>query len=98
MKIYLSGPITGLPLKEAKANFAQAAKQIEAFGHEPVNPFDNGLDEKASWNQHLVADIALLLECEGIYLIKGWEKSNGACIEQYIASKCGMAIIPQPDI
>ena len=98
MKIYISGPVTGLPLEEAKKKFAQAAKQVEAFGHTPVIPFDNGLDPAASWEEWMVADIALLFECDGIYLLKGWESSKGARIENFIANQCGMEIIPQPEI
>ena len=98
MKIYLSGPITGLPLEETKAKFAQAAKQVEAFGHEPVNPFDNGLDNSNTWEEHMAVDIAMLLKCEGIYLLKGWKGSKGARIERNIADENGLEIINQPEI
>jgi len=92
MKMYISGPITGLK------QFAQAAKQIEAFGHEPVNPCDNRLPENPSWEDYMVADIIMLFKCDGIYLLKGWEDSKGARIEHFIAQECGIEIINQPNI
>ena len=78
------------------AKFRQAEQQIRAFGHEPVNPLDNGVDKEASWNEHFVADVALLLECDAIYLLKDWEASKGARIEATIAEECGLEIIFQP--
>lgn len=97
MKWYISGKISGLPTEQVTAKFRQAEQQIRAFGHEPINPLDNGVDKEASWNEHLVADIALLLECDAIYLLKDWEASKGARIEANIAEECGLEIIPQPE-
>lgn len=31
-------------------------------------------------------DIELLLSCDGIYMLKGWEKSKGAKLEHEIAT------------
>ena len=56
MKWYISGKISGLPTDQVTAKFKQAEQQIRAFGHEPVNPTNNGLGSEASWNEHLVAD------------------------------------------
>lgn len=97
MKWYISGKITDLPTEQVTAKFEQAAQQIRAFGHEPVNPLNNGLDMAAHWNEHIVADIALLLECDAIYLLKDWGDSKGSRIEVNIAGECGLEIIHQPD-
>lgn len=98
MKIYISGMITGCPIEAAREKFAQAAQQIVAFGHTPVNPFDNGLDVAAEWEAQMVKDIELLLGSDAIYLLKDWENSKGARIEEHIARECGLEIIPQPEI
>ena len=37
-KIYISGKITGLPVREAIAKFRSAAEKIRRFGFEPVSP------------------------------------------------------------
>ena len=98
MKLYISGPVTGQPIEETKKKFAQAAKQVEAFGHTPVQPFDNNLEWNATWEEWMVADIALLFKCDGIYLLKDWKSSSGARIEHFIANERGMEIIEQPKI
>ena len=103
MKWYISGKISGLPTDQVTAKFKQAEQQIRAFGHEPVNPTNsterryspNG--SEASWNEHLVADVALLLECDAIYLLKDWGDSRGSRIEANIAEECGLQIVHQPE-
>lgn len=97
MKWYISGKISGLPTDQVTAKFQQAEQQIRAFGHEPVNPINNGLGSEASWNEHLVADVALLLECDAIYLLKDWGDSRGSRIEANIAEECGLQIVHQPE-
>lgn len=47
MKWYISGKISGLPTDQVTAKFKQAEQQIRAFGHEPVNPTNNGLGSEA---------------------------------------------------
>ena len=42
-----------------------------AQGYDPVNPFKNGLPDEAHWRVHMRADIALLLACDYIYMLKG---------------------------
>ena len=62
-----------------------------------MNPTNNGLGSEASWNEHLVADVALLLECDAIYLLKDWGDSRGSRIEANIAEECGLLIVHQPE-
>ena len=97
MKIYISGKISGLPTDQVTAKFQQAEQQIQAFGHEPVNPINNGLGSEASWNEHLVADVALLLECDAIYFLPDWVESRGARIEAKIAQEYGLEILHLPE-
>ncbi len=96
MKWYISGKITGLPQDQVVAKFTQAAEQVISYGHKPVNPLDNGLPFDESWNKHIVADIALLVECDAIYLLSDWKNSKGARIEEKIAQECGLEIVMQP--
>ena len=48
-KIYISGKITGLPVRAPIAKVRSAAEKIRRFGFEPVSPFDNGLPLEADW-------------------------------------------------
>lgn len=98
MKVYISGKISGLPTDEVKAKFEQAEKQLESFGHQPVNPFNNGLPDDASYAEQMGRDIYMLLNCDGIYLLRDWHESSGARIEAFAAQERGLEVIYQPQI
>jgi len=95
MKIYISGKIGDLPEAEVAAKFEHARRQVEAFGHEPVSPLNNGLDSAAPWEDHMGADIAMMLKCDAVYMLTDWGNSRGARIEHGIAHEMGMDIILQ---
>ena len=80
-KIYISGPISGLPLETVYNNFTNAEVNLLEKGYKVVNPFNNGLPTTATWEEHMRADLKLLLDCDAIYMLEGWEKSRGARIE-----------------
>lgn len=84
-KIYISGPISGLPLETVCNNFTNAEVQLSEQGYEVVNPLNNGLPTNAIWEEHMRADLKLLLDCDAIYMLEGWEKSRGARIEYALA-------------
>ena len=91
--MYISGPISGMPIELAKDIFASASKEIESAGHIPVNPFDSGLDDSAAWQEHMKADLRMMLDCDAIHMLPGWEHSRGATIEKGLASALGFKII-----
>lgn len=93
MKIYISGQISGLPLDEVKAKFHDAEKRIVEHGYQAVNPLKNGIPYTESWEVHMAADIVLLLDCDAIYMLPGWEASKGATLEKNIAERTGKKII-----
>ncbi len=91
MKIYISGPMTGIPDFNFPA-FMQAEAMIEARGHTAINPAKNGLTKSHSWREHMKADIKMLLDADGIVFLPGWEKSKGAALEGAIASALNVPI------
>ena len=93
MKVYISGPITGLPYEEVEKSFNEADIRLQEQGYEVVNPLNNGLPRESTWNEHMIADIKLLLDCDAIYMLNGWEISKGACIEFNIAVSLNYVII-----
>lgn len=97
MKIYISGKISDLPTEQVKEKFAKAEAQIRAFGHEPVNPLDNGQPSTATWAQQMTASLAMLFECDAIYFLPDWVESRGARIEAKIAQECGLEILHLPE-
>ena len=92
-KIYISGAIAHHDLNERRATFGAAAAFLREGGLEPVNPFDNGLPQPGDWREHMRVDIGLLLRCDYIYMLKGWELSKGAKLELDVASSCGIKVL-----
>lgn len=92
-KVYISGAIAHYNMEERRATFAAAARQLTEQGFEAVNPFENGVPDDAHWMAHMKADIALLVDCDYIYMLKGWELSKGAKLEFDVASSCGIKVM-----
>lgn len=97
MKMYISGRISGLDTAAAQAAFARAEADVEAMGYQPVNPFNNGVDRDAPWKEHMIADIKMMLSCDGVYLLDDWIFSRGARIESSLAQALGIRIFHQSE-
>lgn len=95
MKVYISGAISGLPFDEVEKAFNEAEIRLEEQGYVVVNPLDNGLPRESNWDEHMKADIKLLMDCDAIYLLKGYQDSKGAMIEYDLARILGYEIIEQ---
>lgn len=91
MKLYISGPMTGLPGNNFNA-FNTAAKVVRMLGHIPVNPVEINPDPDTSWAMCLRADLKALCDCDGIVLLPGWEKSKGAQLELHVAHRLEMSV------
>lgn len=83
-KIYIAGPMTGIPDLNYPA-FHEAAAALRAAGHEVFNPAENPAPACGSWNGYMRMAIAQLTQCEAIYLLHGWSASKGARLEYRIA-------------
>ena len=59
---------------------------------EVTNPLCNGLSEHDPWEEHIAKDIINLIDCEGIYMLQGWEDSQGARIEYAVAKELGKVV------
>ena len=92
-RVYISGPIAGYDLQERKMAFLKVQHMLESLGYEVSNPFDNGVPDDAHWREHMRADIAMLLQCESIYMMPGWEFSKGCKLELDVASSCGIRLM-----
>lgn len=90
-KIYIAGPMSGLPGLNFAAFHAEAA-QLRGQGLQVINPAEINPDVGAKWEDCMRADIAQLVFCDGIHLLPGWERSRGAVLEHHIARALGLAI------
>lgn len=94
-KIYISGAIAHYDLEERKRIFSMVSSELRDKGFIPVNPFDNGLPAEADWRKHMKVDMGLLIQCDYIYMLDGWELSKGAKLELDVASSCGIKVMFQ---
>lgn len=97
MKIYISGPMTGMDDMNRPA-FAAAAVKLIGEGHEIVNPHDvRAFVAAPIYFDWLKADIAAMMRCSGIYMLKGFEKSTGAMIEHDLAHELHFTMLYEDD-
>lgn len=57
-----------------------------------VSPHEVCPDKEMAWCDAMKRDIVVLLECDGLVRLMGWEKSKGATLEHYIAEQLGLKI------
>jgi hypothetical protein len=93
MRIYIAGPMTGLPAHNLPA-FAAAAKQLAALGYDAVNPGRRGVVLGYTWRDYMRDALRELLGCEAVALLDGWEHSRGAALEVHVAQALGMPVQP----
>lgn len=91
-RVYLSGPMTGLPDLNFPAFHAHAAL-LRARGLDVVNPAELTPDKSTTWEDCMRADLAGLTTCDVIALMPGWHTSRGAHLELHIAHRLGLLVL-----
>lgn len=91
MKVYLSGPMSGLAEFNFPA-FHAAAAELRSRGLDVVSPAEVNPDTSMTWEQCLRADIKALCDCDALALLDGWENSKGAHLELQVAHRLGLKI------
>ena len=91
-KIYISGPISGHDIEERRAAFSAVERMLREEGLEVVNPLKVAFPEDCTHEQYMRVDIALLIGCDYIYLMKGWDESLGASTESVVAYSAGIEV------
>lgn len=95
-RIYIAGPMTGLPDFNFPAFNAKAA-ELRAQSWHVENPADHGVVKGAAWEDYLAYDLTRLGTCGAIYLLPGWDLSKGAVLEHHIAQVLGMEVLYAPN-
>lgn len=93
MKLYLCGPMSGLPEYGYPA-FHDHAFFLRAQGHVVVNPAEMFPEpEGVVWTAALREDLKALLDCECVAVLPGWRQSRGAALEVHVARTLQMPIL-----
>ena len=77
MRLYIAGPVTGIP--DYKERFNAAEAELKEKGHTVLNPAI--LPDGLTHAQHMTICLPMLDVCEGILLLDGWQHSKGAMME-----------------
>jgi hypothetical protein len=94
MKVYISGKISGLPMQSVEDKFQAHASLLDAKGYTPINPLDvSPFHESKQWHHYMGDDLAALLTCDAIYMLKDWGQSKGARIEYQVAKEMGLKVM-----
>lgn len=97
-RLYVAGPMTGLPDYNYPA-FDGAAALLAERGYPVENPAENEQLFKdrvgpPHYTEYLRAGLAQLLRCDGVAVLEGWWKSGGARWEVQTAGMLGLEVRP----
>jgi len=95
-RIYVAGPMTGLPEFNYPA-FREAAAALASLGFEVEDPSTNANPTPGDYHGWLRAGLAQLIRCDAVALLAGWERSGGARLEVNVAATLGLRVAPLPE-
>lgn len=103
MKVYLAGPMRGIPKFNFPA-FHRAARKLRKQGYTVFSPAEKGIEkrlpkakdlqESMSFRRKVFAlDLAWICKhAEAVALMPGWKKSKGARAEKATAEAIGLEV------
>lgn len=94
MRLYLSGPMTGVKDLN-KPLFNHYTKLLRKKGYKVINPPELDKDNpQRTWEGCLRRDITELMKCDKIATLARWTKSRGASLEVYIGKALKYKVKP----
>lgn len=84
-KVYISIPITGHDINKVKEKANEVKKHLTENGYDAITPFDVCDEKDKPYSYYMGKDIEALLECDVVYMCKGWTLSKGCISEHEIA-------------
>lgn len=104
-KVYISGPMRGYA-EHNYPEFNKAAAELRHEGCIVINPAElcamlgtpeEIADNPALLKAALALDCEAVATCDAVYLLRGWERSEGARTELSVALKHGLQVVQQKD-
>ena len=98
MRLYVAGPMTGLPEFNYPA-FRAAAEELRTLGYDVLNPVDAEDHNPTpgtpqAWDWYMRHALRMVLDSDGIALLPGWENSRGATLEVHVGEALNLLILP----
>lgn len=106
MKIYISGPMSNLPLSNYPA-FNRMAEKLRSNGYTVFNPAEISgpapmenyyMSKRERWIWYMKQSLRMMLKADTLVMLTGWKKSKGAKMERWIAKLLGYRIIEESDL
>jgi hypothetical protein len=97
LRIYISGPMTGIPNLNRTA-FKDEATRLWIQGFDVMDPHNlaparlKGESDDDYYVRCLEADLEALGQCDAIKLLPGWQDSKGSRIELHRALELGLKV------
>lgn len=105
--VYLAGPMRGLPEFNFPA-FREAAADLRARGHLVTSPAEmdeelDGFDGKGNveplpFQDYMARDLPAVCAADAVVVLPGWQRSQGAQLEVYVAETVGIPVLRYPDL
>lgn len=97
-KIYIAGPMTGIPDFNFPA-FREASATLRSLGLHVTSPHEvteesDGIDapREKPWSFYMRNSLRAMLDCDRVLMLPGWEMSKGAIIEHRVAHELCMPV------
>lgn len=88
-RVYIAGPMSGLPDYNRPAFFAEAARQL-ALGNIPLNPAT--LPDGLTQCEYMQICAVMVMMADELIMLPSWVNSSGAEAEFRLALKCNKTI------
>lgn len=92
IRVYIAGPMTGIPEFNFPA-FNAAAAKLRGYGLEVENPAENPAPPCGSWLAYMRMAVAQVATVDLLVMLPGWEQSRGACVEFNLAKGLGLKVL-----
>lgn len=100
-RLYLAGPMRGLPLYNFPA-FDAAAAELRRMGYTVFNPaehdrevngFDPAKDTHQPMRHYMATDLQQVCLADAVAVLPGWGRSQGALLEIHVARECQIPVL-----
>jgi len=92
LRLYISGPMTGMP-EHNRPEFNHVAARLRERGYEVVNPAELPSSPEMTWEDYMREDIRQMMGCQGVATLNGWSESRGARVEVNLARELKIPVL-----